>query len=246
MRKIWAIVSLHAALPAWSQQSLEVPMNVPEALGEGWAGFLNVSFLVNTLLTLTLAALLGALISYHPRHRVRADTVEEIEAPKVYILYAVIGAIIGILVVAYGYLVGFVVFGIGGLIRFRTQLTSANLTGRVILVTLIGLACGLDMPHVAVIATAFAYGLIYVLDTRITYRVNVHVAPDKLPDSAIAYRESLESNRCRVISVRQDPLKQRIVMLVVSPPGIRQEALAAAVASQVDDPLRGVVDWQSD
>ena len=85
------------------------------AIGEGWAGFLEIGFLFNTLLTLLLATVLGACIAFHPRHIVGVDTIEEIEVPKVYMLYSVIGALMGILVVKYGLVVGMVLFGIGGL-----------------------------------------------------------------------------------------------------------------------------------
>jgi hypothetical protein len=247
MKKLWLLLTFAGASPAWSQPLDPLFGDLPAALGEGWAGFLNLPFLGSTLLTLILAAALGAAISFHPRHRERADTLEELEAPKVYVLYAVIGAFIGILVVAYGYLVGFIVFGIGGLIRFRTLLTSANLTGRVILVTLIGLGCGLRMPHVAVLATVFTYILIHVLETRITYRVDVHaLAPEHLAGAAAAYRDLLEAQGCRVISVRQYPLKQRLTLLVVGPPGVKQQTLEEAVENGVAEPLRGTVDWESD
>ena len=132
-------------------------------MGEGWQGFTDIGFLVSATLTLLLAVILGAIIAYHPKHGQTADTLAEIEAPKVYVMYSVIGAIIGIMVVKYGLVVGFVLFGIGGLIRFRTNLRSASLTGRVIFTTLIGLSCGLDLPHVAVLATVFGYVLIYIL-----------------------------------------------------------------------------------
>ena len=108
--------------------------------GEGWLGFTDLNFLINTVLTLVLATVRGAVLAYHPRRRQTADTVEEIEAPKVFVTYAVIGALIGILVVKYGLVVGFVLFGIGGLIRFRTVMASPSMTGQVIYVTLIGLA----------------------------------------------------------------------------------------------------------
>ena len=40
--------------------------------------------------------------------------------PKVYIMYAFIGAVIGVTVREFGMVIGVVVFGIGGLIRFGT------------------------------------------------------------------------------------------------------------------------------
>ncbi len=174
MRILWlAFCLVLVASRAWSQQVPDFLMQEPGSLGEGWQGFADFGFLVNALLTLTLSAMLGATIAYHPKHRQTADTLEEIEATKVYITYAVIGALIGIMVVKYGLVVGFVLFGIGGLFRFRTVLRSASLTGRVIFVTLIGLSCGLDLPHVAALATAFGFVLIYVLHARITYRIDV-------------------------------------------------------------------------
>jgi hypothetical protein len=215
--------------------------------GEGWRGFLDFSFLLATLLTLLLASVLGAIIAYHPKHVAAADTLEEIEAPKVYILYAVIGAIIGILVVKYGLVVGFVLFGIGGLIRFRTLMRSANLTGRVIFVTLIGLTCGLNLPHVGVLGTAFAFVLIYVLEARVTYRVDVQALdPERIAESAAAYRALLERNGCRVLSERKNPLKRRVTLLVSGPHGVSRERLESLIDTGIEGPLKGAVDWETD
>jgi len=190
MRISWLRFSiLLFPLRAWSQQVVEFPLQGSTSLGEGWQGFADIGFMASAFATLTLAAILAAVIAYHPRHRQTADTLEELEAPKVYIVYSVIGAIIGIMVVKYGPVVGFVLFGIGGLFRFRTLLHSANLTGQVILVTLVGLACGLDLPHVGVLATVFGFLLIYVLDARITYRIDVRALPaEHVPAAAAAYR----------------------------------------------------------
>jgi len=215
--------------------------------GEGWVGFLDISFLAHTLLTLVLATILGAIIAYHPKHIAAADTLQELEAPKVYILYAVIGSIIGILVVEYGLVVGFVLFGIGGLIRFRTLLQTANLTGRVIFVTLIGLTVGLNLPHVAVLATAFAFVLVYVIEARVTYRVDVRALdPDRVAESASAYRALLEQHGCQVVSERKNPDKHRLTLLVSGPRGVRREELEELIATGIEGPLKGAVDWQTD
>jgi hypothetical protein len=245
-----AILTLGAAATAWSQPASELQQLLNQGrleIGEGWSGFTNFPFMIHTLLTLILASVLGALIGYHPKHIAAADTLEELEAPKVYILYAVIGAIIGILVVQYSLVVGLVIFGIGGLIRFRTLLRSANLTGRVILVTLIGLACGLDLPHVGVLATAFAFALVYVIERRVTYRVDINALDREIvAESAAAYRALLEKHGCRILSERKNLHKRRVTMLVSGPHGIRRDQLAGLVDSGIDGRLRGAVDWQTD
>ena len=217
------------------------------SVGEGWAGFLEVGFLVNTLLTLLLATLLGAIIAFHPKHMIVADTVEEIEAPKVHILYAFIGALIGILVVHYGLVVGMVLFGIGGVMRFRTQLVSASLTGRVIVATLVGLSCGLDLPHVAVVATLFAFVLIYILEARVTYRVDIRaLPPERLAEAAAAYRALLEQHGCRVVAETKNPGKGRITLLISGSRGVGRAQLEAFLDSGIQGPLKGSVDWQTD
>lgn len=217
------------------------------SLGEGWAGFLDVGFLAGALMTLTLAAVLGAAIGYHPNHGQTADTLEEIEAPKIFVMYSVIGAIIGILVVKYGLVVGFVLFGIGGLIRFRTALRSASLTGRVIFVTLIGLSCGLDLPHVAVLATLFSFVLIYLIDTRVTYRIDIQaLAAEHIVEAADAYRKALEQRGCRIMSEKKNPAKDRVSFIFKSPRKAARRELEQTLETDIESRLRGTIDWEVD
>lgn len=243
----FALLLAESASPQVTLEALEAALNQTALKGEGWAGFLNFAFMLNTLFTLVLAAVLGAIIAYHPKHVATADTLEELEAPKVYILYAVIGAIIGILVVQYGLVVGLVVFGIGGLIRFRTLLRSANLTGRVIFVTLIGLACGLDMPHVGVLATVFAFVLIYIIESRVTYRVDINgLSKENFAASVSAYRVLLEQHGCRVLAEKKNPMKHRVTLLIAGPGNLTRAELAGRVDAGIDAALKGSVDWETD
>ena len=194
-----ALGLLLLASAAGAQIPGEFTSSVPS--GEGWLGFKELDFLLDAFLNLILAAVLGAVIGYHPRRIRTADTLEEIEAPKVSIVYAVIGSLIGILVVKYGTGMGFVLFGIGALIRFRTVMRSAQLTGQVIFVTLIGLTCGLHLPHVAVLATLFDFVLTFLLEARVTYRVDVRGLPlDRFAEAAGAYRAVLAGRPFRVLS----------------------------------------------
>ena len=235
------------ASPAWSQQAADVFLQEPVSLGEGWRGFTDVAFLIHTSLILAVAAFLGAVVAYHPRHGQTADSLEEIEAPKIFIVYAVIGALIGIMVVKYGLVVGFVLFGIGGLIRFRTSLRSASLTGRVILVTLIGLSCGLDLPHIAVLATAFSFALIYLIDSRVTYRIDVRALPSgRVAEAAGAYRALLEQNDCRIMSEKKNPGKKRAVFIFQGSRNLTRVRLEELLETEIDEPLRGSVDWEID
>jgi hypothetical protein len=247
--RVSAAVSVAAcvASPVFGQGLLDFVSSTGERPVAGWGGFMDVSFLLDSVLVLTLATLLGLAIGYHPKAVRAADTLEEVEAPKVYALYAVVGAIIGLMVQKYGLVAGFVVFGIGGLIRFRTDLRSASLTGQVILVTLIGLACGLHLPHVAVLATAFGFVLIYILHARAAYRISIEgVSSERLKAAAAAYRMQIEQQGCQILNEKRSPPKQRIVFLVRSADaGVRQR-LDELFAANIEPALQGSVDWEVD
>jgi hypothetical protein len=248
MRILWtALSTVLVASTAWSQQLSDFDVQHSVLNVEGWQGFTDFEFLVNAFLTLTLAAVLGAIIAYHPRYMRAADTLEELEAPKIYIMYAVIGALIGIMVVKYGLIIGFVLFGIGGLIRFRTVLRSAHMTGHVILVTLIGLLSGLDLPHIAVLSTVFGFVLIYVLHSRITYLIDIRALPQELvAEAATAYRSVLSQEGCRILNEKKNPEKGRISFIFSISPGIPRSHLEELLETKIDATLRGSLNWEID
>lgn len=240
------VALLLSSIASGQQEAADVLLQQSLPVGEGWRGFADLGFIANSLFTLTLATVLGAVLAYHPKHRELADTREEIEAPKIYVLYAMIGALIGIMVVKFGLIVGFVLFGIGGLIRFRTVLRSASLTGHLIFVTLVGLSCGLDLPHVAVLATAFGFVLIYVLDSHVVHSIDVRALPAaQFAAAAAAYRSLLEREGCRVLSEKKDPEKRRITLMFRAKTA-RQRRELEALLDGIDAPLKGSVDWEMD
>ena len=248
MKILWIAFSLVlVASTAWSMQVSDFEVQQSELMVEGWQGFTDFVFLGEAFLTLTLAAVLGAIIAYHPRYTRAADTLEELEAPKIYIMYAVIGALSGIMVVKYGLIIGFVLFGIGGLIRFRTVLRSAHMTGHVIFVTLIGLLSGLDMPHIAVLSTVFGFVLIYVVHARITYLIDIRALPQELvAEAAAAYRSILEQQGCRILSEKKKPEKGRVSFIFSISPRIARGHLEELLETKIDASLKGSLDWEID
>lgn len=245
--KYLILIALFIAPIALAQQPVDYLVTETENLGEGWNGFTDMDFLLDAFFTLMLATVLGAIFAYHPRHQQTADTLEELEAPRIHIFYAVIGAIIGILVIKYGLVVGFVLFGIGGLMRFRTSLVSATLTGRVILVTLIGLSCGLNLPHVAVLVTVFGWVLVFILDAHVTYKIVIKgLAADQVGRSAPAYREQLEKRDCNILTEKKSPDRGRVIFIFRGPGNMKRSELERDLESEIDKSLRGTVDWQVD
>lgn len=211
----------------------------------GWAGFTDYSFIGYAVLILILATALGAVIAYHPRTLQRVDTLEEAEAPKVCITYAVVGAVIGLMVMQYGLVVGFVVFGIGGLFRFRTTLSSTADTGRLILVALIGLSCGLGLPHLGVLTTAFGFVLISIMERTVTCQLDVkNISNSDLVDASAAYHALIEQEGRRVIRQSRNHTKKQVSFIFRAPSGFEPDELEREIEQRIPEKLQGIADWQ--
>ena len=207
------------------------PFNIaPEMLSlssAGWRGFLDGSYMLESFAELILAVVLGMAIAFHPTTKRTVDTAEEAELPKVYIMYALIGAVIGVVVLKYGTVIGIVVFGLGGLMRFRTEASSTRDTGRLIIVTLVGLISGLNLPQFAVLATAFAWVLIYIFDGHPVCSLEVSEIPKgRLKDAADAYRRVLAELDCKLISERKSFGKSRLNYVFRAPAQIHASGAA--------------------
>ena len=219
----------------------EFQVSIPN---EGWRGFTDLRFMLESIISLLLATVLAAIIAYHPKSHHSMESIEKAEAPKVYIIYSVIGSLIGIMVVKYGTVVGFVIFGIGGLFRFRTNTGSVTKTGRMIFVTLIGLSAGLNLPHLAILSTIFGFVLIYILDSQLTYRIVVKgLVRENLSNSARIYRKLLESQECYILNENKDFAKLQVEFIFRTSHRDQTNDLEELLENQIPKEFKGSVDW---
>lgn len=211
---------------------------------QGWAGFANAEFILDTIVALVLSTVLAGAIAYHPKTYGKAATLEEVDQPKIFIMYGVVGAVIATIVNYYSIMAA-VVFGIGGLLRFRTDVGPAKDTGRVILVTLIGIGCGLKVYVFVILATAYAWGLIWLLESRVTHRLVVKgLETGLLARAAEAYEEVLIENGLRVMSQKKNFLKGQVAFVFRAPGELDREELES-LFKDIPPKLQGAVDWES-
>jgi len=242
----WVILPALALLLAPETASAQTALfDTDELMSVGWRGFLDLPYILESFASLLLATALGALIAFHPMTRRTVDTLEEAELPKVYIIYALIGAVVGVTVLKYGLVVGLVIFGLGGLMRFRTNTTSTRDTGRLIIVTLVGLISGLNLPHFAVLATLFAFVLIYLFDANPMCRVVVEGLPGKrVAEAAEVHRAILCGLGCKIVSEKKAFARKRVEFVFRMPRAKTREELHAEILRQVPAELRGEMDWE--
>src|ERR1700753_4188691 len=90
------------------------------SLGPGWDAFQQPDQYAHAALVLITATLSGIVLAFHPVQRGRPLTVDDVEQRKPVVLYSSVGALIAIICTVAPSM-AFVIFGIGGLMRFRTN-----------------------------------------------------------------------------------------------------------------------------
>ncbi|MBM4006995.1 MAG: hypothetical protein FJ292_05450 [Planctomycetes bacterium] len=187
--------------------------------------FTHVWFITRLVVGLVLSVLLALLIAAHPRRSTRLDPLSDLEERKTLILMGMVGAVVAELVSVESTM-ALVIFGIGGLIRFRTILRNPKITGKAILVVLIGLACGLGQFATAIFVTAFAWALIMWLESHLSARIKVRVHERiNLHDAYVAVLEYLRAKHCRVKSSMLVEGKHQVVAMIHYPSGRDPKAM---------------------
>jgi hypothetical protein len=212
--------------------------------GPGFAAFLEPAKWLQCGLILVEATLSGAVLAYHPIYLGRPKTIEDLELAKTLLIYSVVGALISIICTTAPSM-AFVIFGIGGLMRFRTNLDSSKSTGHAIIGTLVGLCWGLGLELVAVIATVFFWLMIFFLERATVIELVVGgVKISQMTAAAEAYRESLSRAGCRLSAHRKNFKKGEMAFVFRLPRKIPIERVIAEV-EKIQDDLRGTPDWPS-
>jgi hypothetical protein len=190
------------------------------------------------LVGLLLAVALTAVIAFHPRSHRQGHTPDEIAYPRTLFIYGIVGAMIAEAVVIHPP-IAFVVFGIGGLLRFRTNVGAASDTGQLILVTIIGISCGLHEFPLAVLGTVVGWVLLFVLQRKITYIVDVHgVEKPRFGEVVRKGREAILAAGCSVVRTRGRPSKNRVTYVTIAPvevtEGALEEGLVEGLGTEVE------------
>jgi hypothetical protein len=124
-----------------------------------------------------LASLVSALVlTATPRRAMRFDPVAQAESRKATVIVALIGCVAAELVQAsehflLGAEIALVLFGIGGLVRFRTVFGDARQTGMAIVATVLGLACGMSEYSLVALSLVVIFLINWWLSNKAFVRV---------------------------------------------------------------------------
>src|SRR5882724_2167039 len=206
--------------------------------------FGHPEFILRLFLSLSLAVGCAYAIAWHPRRASLADPLADLEERKALILLGVVGAVVAELS-GTSQTLAFVIFGIGALLRFRTLLDNPKLTGKAIMVVVVGLACGMGSWAMAVFVTAFTWLLMFWLDSHSSCEVRIRL--NNGADSKPVFdtvQSLLLSHRCRLQSSALYEDKGRMVFLLYLPTGVDPRKLEDEVRTRLrkNDVSKIVVD----
>jgi hypothetical protein len=193
--------------------------------------FGHPDFILRIFLSLTLAVGCAWVIAWHPRRASLHDPLADLEERKALILLGVVGAVIAELS-GTSQTLAFVIFGIGALLRFRTLLDNPKLTGKAIMIVVVGLACGMGSWAMAVFVTAFSWLLLFWLDSHSSCRVRIRLDDGEDPKPVFGVVQSLlVSHKCRLQSSSLYEDKGQMVFLLYIPTDVDPAELESEVRS---------------
>ncbi len=195
--------------------------------------FGHPEFILRLFLSLGLAVGCAWVIAWHPRRASLKDPLADLEERKALILLGVVGAVIAELS-GTNQTLAFVIFGIGALLRFRTLLGNPKLTGKAIMIVVVGLACGMGSWAMAVFVTGFSWLLLYWLDSHSSCRVRIRLDDEEDPKPVFGMVQSLlVSHKCRLQSSSLYEDKGQMVFLLYIPTGVDPRQLEEEVRSKL-------------
>jgi hypothetical protein len=195
--------------------------------------FAHPDFILRLFLSLTLAVGCAFAIAWHPRRASLRDPLRDFEERKALVLLGVVGAVVAELS-GTSQTLAFVIFGIGALLRFRTILDNPKLTGKAIMVVVVGLACGMGSWAMAVFVTGFSWLLMFWLDSHSSCEVRIRLDETEDPKPVFdAVQSLLISHKCKLQSSSLYEDKGRMVFLLYLPTGVDPTRLEHEVRSKL-------------
>src|SRR5438046_758978 len=195
--------------------------------------FAHPEFMLRLFLSLSLAVACAWAIAWHPRRSSLMNPLSDFEERKALILLGMVGAVVAELS-GTSQTLAFVIFGIGALLRFRTLLDNPKLTGKAIMVVVVGLACGMGSWAMAVFVTAFSWLLMFWLDSHSSCEVRIRLDETEDPKPVFdAVQSLLISHKCRLQSSSLYEDKGRMVFLLYLPNGVDPTLLEHEVRAKL-------------
>lgn len=227
-------------------QGLEGSLMLPSEISVhdiGWSQIANLDEISEFFFAVIETLVLIAAFAFHPRANALRQDAQGFLVQASMFLFGLIGMLVGFLVVHHGYLIGFVIFGLGSLFRFRMASSSLIDGAILIMVTLVGLAVGLNLPVMALVATVAGAATLWFVTVRKTSVVELKFKDDETLRSALGpVQEAFSAKGFRIVSTRKSDFKP-VVEFVLSHTDPEAAQLMPEVLDDLSRAGHGAKDW---
>jgi uncharacterized membrane protein YhiD involved in acid resistance len=151
------LLLLVGSVAAWAAQpAAEIP-------GLGHASEATATSIFDAVVSLPIAAALGAALAFRPRRR--GTPLRDPAVIQTQIILALVGALV-MLVVGASLARAFGIVGAASLVRYRSKIEDPKDAGVMLSCLAIGLASGVGIYWIAAVATLFILGVVWLLESQ--------------------------------------------------------------------------------
>jgi len=151
------LLLLVGSVAAWAAQpAAEIP-------GLGHAPEATAASILEAVVSLPIAAALGAALAFRPRRR--GTPLRDPAVIQTQIILALVGALV-MLVVGASLARAFGIVGAASLVRYRSKIDDPKDAGVMLSCLAIGLASGVGIYWIAAVATLFILGVVWLLESQ--------------------------------------------------------------------------------
>jgi uncharacterized membrane protein YhiD involved in acid resistance len=236
------VATLSAQVPVTPPQPAEVPV-INDAGSEHQQSLGSWEVAMHSFVSLPLATLLGAALALRPRRRGTPQRSSQVVQTQ--IILAIIGSLV-MIVVGTSLARAFGVVGAAGLVRYRAKIDDPKDAGVMLTTLAVGLACGVGVYGLAVFATLFLIGVLWVIESFEPSARKEFILEIKTKDAA-KLQPMIEAlfRRRRIKHELREVTPDEISFLVQLPMEMKTDGISAEILSL--DPQTGTgVEWKAE
>jgi hypothetical protein len=217
------------------------PFDIPEEDFEESLGTLEID--LHSVVALPLATLLGACLALRPRRRGTPKRSSPVIQTQ--IILSIIGALV-MIVVGTSLARAFGVVGAAGLVRYRAKIDDPKDAGVMLTSLAVGLACGIGVYGLAIFATIFIVGVLWVIESFEPSARKEFILEIKAKEAA-KLQPKVEAllRRRKVRYELRESAPEEFSFMVEMPMEVKTDGISAEIIALDPDPGTGV-EWKTE
>lgn len=203
--------------------------------------FRHAPYVLDLVLGLLCAIGVALTLTASPRRAIHFDPVALSETRKATVICALVGCIAAELVQSseqflLGAEIALVLFGIGGLVRFRTIFGDARQTGIAIIATVLGLACGMSEYSLVALSLTVVYLANWWMNSTAYIKVRVRIRKHgDLAQVQAAVAAILQEQNFSILRATPNSIERTLEVYARTASGFDLDALVSSIENAIPD-----------